>query len=488
MIIFILVGFLGCADQQEATPDQIIADDTGAGIDARLTPYLQQALTHFDLPGLAVGIVQDGQVVYARGFGFESLANRQPVTIRTLFHMASISKPFVATAVMQLVEEGEINLDDPVTKYLPYFRLQGHDHSQITIRQMLTHTSGMPDVEDYQWDKPVYDEGALERYVRSLADQQPVHPPGETFRYSNMAFECLGDLIGKVSGMTFADYVKQNILDPSGMTASTFLKPEHLPELWAAPHLRTLVTFTWDGYPYNRMHGPSSTLHSSALEMCRWAEINMNRGERAGQRILPAVAYDELWRPQADAGRSRQVGLSWFIGEYKGEKTISHGGGDVGFNTMLVMLPERKTAVVVLCNFIPAPVEMIAYAAVDILLGQEPPQLRPPLASLKVLAELKTTGREAAVQLWHSLYQTDPEGYDFSPQQFFQIMQTAVLLDREADAADLARFIRNVLPENALSGAVSVLAEYAAQNPQNRAAAAALQIFQSDEPDPTTGH
>jgi CubicO group peptidase (beta-lactamase class C family) len=113
--------------------------------------------------------------------------------------MPSISKPFVATAIMQLVEKGKIDLDAPVVTYLPYFKLDSEQYKVITIQHMLSHVSGMPDVMDYEWDKPQYDAGALERYVRSLAEEKTRRKPGENFAYSNMAFECLGNVIAKVS-------------------------------------------------------------------------------------------------------------------------------------------------------------------------------------------------------------------------------------------------------------------------------------------------
>jgi len=260
--------------------------------------------------------------------------------------------------------------------------------------------------------------------------------PGEKFAYSNMAFECLGALIAQVAGLSFDDYVKKHVLDPAGMSESSFLKPQHLPETWAAPHVRTLATWAWDGYPYHRAHGPSSTLHSSALEMCRWAITNLSRGSYGGRKILDSASYDLLWRPWADTGDGRQVGLSWFLGEHRGEKTVSHGGGDTGFNTYLVMLPERRAAVAVLCNLIPAPVKALAHAAVDILLGYEPVPLLP-YASLGVCKTLGAEGLEAAVAQWNSLKAHHPDEYDFGAAQF-DSLYNAVSLDRVQDAESIA--------------------------------------------------
>src|SRR5882672_1267063 len=170
----------------------------------QLQPLLEQFVQWQEIPGLAIGIVENDQLVYAHAFGLKHLGRpTDPLTTRSLFHMASITKPFVGTAIMQLVERGIVDLDAPVAKYLPYFRLADDRYNSITVRQMVTHTSGMPDVEDYEWDKPQYDDGALERYVRSLTDQKLLFAPGERVQYSNMAFEILGDVVAKVSGESF---------------------------------------------------------------------------------------------------------------------------------------------------------------------------------------------------------------------------------------------------------------------------------------------
>jgi len=138
----------------------------------------------FELSGLAVGIVKKGENAYTKGFGVKNIATREPITPTSLFHMASISKTFVCTAIMQLIEKGKISLSAPVVTYLPYFKLDDDRYSSITIQQMLSHLSGMPDVDSYHWDQPEYDDGALERYVRSLSHNKLIAAPGEKFSYS----------------------------------------------------------------------------------------------------------------------------------------------------------------------------------------------------------------------------------------------------------------------------------------------------------------
>jgi len=198
---------------------------------------------------------------------------------------------------------------------------------------MVTHTSGMPDVDDYEWEKPQYDDGALERYVRSLGSLKLEFAPGERFRYSNMAFEILGDVIAKVSGESFDEYVQHHILTPLGMKDSTLLVKQADPKLLAWGHElgNGGVPFPSKVYPYNRIHSPSSDLHSNVLDMARWAMANMNRGELDGARILKTSTYDTMWKPAAEfGGKPSPAGISWFVEEYRGTKMISHGGGDTG--------------------------------------------------------------------------------------------------------------------------------------------------------------
>ena len=479
-LAFIFV-FLSCNKPQEQPAEDIIKGNLEIDLQTKLESFINEIVEAYDLPGLAIGIVKDNEIAYAKGFGFKNIETREPITTTTHFHMASISKPFVATAIMQLVEKGKIDLNAPAITYLPYFKLDGEQYKEITIQQMLSHVSGMPDVQDYEWDKPQYDPGALERYVRSLTDEKMRGKPGERYAYSNMAFECLGDVIGKVSGMPFADYEKEYILDPSGMKESTFLKPEGLPENWASPHLSTMQTLVWDGYPFNRMHGPSSTLHSNVVEMCSWAIINMNRGTFKGKKILNPASYEKLWEPMVQTGASgirQSVGLSWFIGEYKGEKAIGHGGGDVGFNTMFIMLPEKTIAVVVLCNFIPAPVEEVSLAALDIINGTEPRELKPP-ARIRVLKTLGDRGVEAAVQEWNSLKQDYPEKYDFGEQQFLNPAGMAVELDRVEDSKDIMKLCLELLSETSLNYAAAYIKHYLKTHPENKAAAVVLDMFEN---------
>lgn len=323
-------------------------------IQTSLEPLIQTTLTEKKAPGYAIGIIKNNQLIYARGFGLAKLGSQKNITPQSLFHMASVTKPFVATSIIQLVEAGKIDLDASPTKYLPYFRLKDERYRNITIRQMLSHTSGIPDVTDYHWDKPEYDDKALERFVRGLSNQQLVFTPGEKFAYSNTAYEVLGDVIAKVSGESFEDYVQHYILTPLGMKKSTLLLREADGQLLTTPHVTEHGNVVISKiFPYNRAHAPSSTLYSNIEDMSRWAIANMNRGELDGKRILKASTYDLLWKPVAAAGQSKNlnVGLSWFIQAAEGHRFVLHSGGDTGFESLIILAPDDKVAVIAMGNY-----------------------------------------------------------------------------------------------------------------------------------------
>ena len=333
-------------------------------------PFLRKTMEEHNVPGFTIGVVKDGTVVYSRAFGMKNLDTREKLTTHSLFHQASLTKPFVGTAIMQIVEKGKVNLEDPVIKYLPYFRLKDKRYKTITIRQMVTHTSGMPDVQDYECYNPVYDEGALERYVRRLGNEQLIAAPGEKYRYSNMAFEVLGDLIAKVSGMSFEDYVQQNILAPLKMKHSTLLKQKADTKLMSTPHVkegdRIVVSKI---YPYNRMHAPSSTLISNTVDMSRWAIANLNRGELDGSRILKESTYEVMWKPGSDVSTS--IGISWKLGKHGNYQIVSHAGRDTGYRSFIMLVPEKSLGIVASTNYDRTPIENIMEAALTISLGEE---------------------------------------------------------------------------------------------------------------------
>lgn len=321
-----------------------------------LEPFITRALRDNKEPGLAVGIVEDGQLRYAHGFGeMVTGVPQYAITKSTLFHVSASAKPLIATAIMQLVEQGKMDLDSPVSKYLPYFRLKDARSQQITVRQMLTHTSGMPNVDSYRKELPEYSDGALEQYVRSLQDTELLSEPGTKYAYSNIAYDILGDLIAKVSGKTIEDYIETSIFQPLGMRASTMLLDRVNMENFANGYTQSLsglltpVSHSSD----TRIHTPSSNLYSSVMDITKWAMANLNRGELDGHRILQESSYDVLWKPLREHGKvqpDRFVGMGWFIADRDGQVIISQDGTGNGFQSAIRLLPKRKAAVIVMVN------------------------------------------------------------------------------------------------------------------------------------------
>ncbi len=336
----------------------------------RLDAVVTQVASDHDVPGLSVALVRNGEVVYGRSLGVSNIDAGGAVTCRSLFHMASVTKTFVGIALMQLAERGKIDLDARIVDYLPYFELTDRRYRDITVRQMMSHTSGMPDVLDYEWENPSFDDGALEEYVRGIADQHLIADPGEVFSYSNMAYEVLGDVIAKVSGQSFEDYVEEAILGPLAMKSSRLMVRQANQRLVTTPHLSRL-----DGgvrvsgvFPYNRKHAPSSTLVSNTFEMTQIARALLNGGELNGKRILQAASIDAMWSPQM----RDDVGLSWFFSKRHGERVVSHDGHDRGFRSYLALIPKRQMAVVVSSNYDAAPVVGLGRAVLDVALGFTP--------------------------------------------------------------------------------------------------------------------
>jgi CubicO group peptidase (beta-lactamase class C family) len=385
----------------------------------RLLEFIQQFMEVHEIPGLAAAVINNGNVLLAKGFGVRSLESELPVTSTSLFHMASISKPFSATAIMQLVEKGMVSLDTRVVDVLPYFKMDDPRLPTITIQQMLSHVSGIPDVADYEWGNPYSADDALEKYVRSLGSKKLLFDPGTDFSYSNTAFEVLGDVIGKVSGRPFEEYIQQNIFQPAGMKNSTFLRSEVPAELAVAPHIRLIENQVGPIYPYNRAHAPSSTFHTHAEDACRWMMINLNRGELEGQRILTRESYDLLWKSFFRADEEQQVGLSWFLTEHQDLLTIGHGGSDNGFRSQLWMIPEKNIGVTVMTNINPAPMDILASHLLDILLELPPKPVLSP--AVFPIAKAYAQGGLPAAREQMSICLAESEQYELRVESFMQL-------------------------------------------------------------------
>ncbi len=339
----------------------------------KIEEYVNKMRFYYDIPGISAGISYKGDLIYKKGFGYKNIETGKEVSGDTIFHIASVAKLFVGTAIMQLNEKGLIDIDHPIVEYLSYFSVDDSGCESITIRQMLSHTSGIPDVEDYEWDKPQTDEDALERYVKSLKGIRLLWEPGYKFSYSNIAYDILGHLIAKISGMSFENYIKENIFKPLGMTNSSFLTYKRDMDQIAAPHIKDSDkhVILSPVFPYNRIHSPSSTLTTDVEDIHKWASANLNKGILDGSRILDQGTYQQMWHPVISINEREEIGLSWFMRTYKSKRLLGHEGSDTGFRSSFAIIPEENISVSVYANLQSAPTRRIQQGIVDILFDAE---------------------------------------------------------------------------------------------------------------------
>lgn len=369
----------------------------------------------YKLPALAVGIIKDDKIIYAKGFGVRSLSSQEAVTTKSIFHMASVSKPFTATAIMQLVEQRKIDLDKPLVSYLPYFTMLDKRYKDITIRQMLNHTSGLADVEDYEWDKPQFDVEAAERYSREFNNDSLDFAPGTDYSYSNTAFNILSDVIAKVSGLTFEDYLKTHIFEPVGMTNSTFYQPDVPKSLATQPHIfdQSFKVKVSPTYPYNRIHAPSSTLQSNIEDMLKWAQLYLNKGTIMGKQVFSESTYEQLIKAQVSIGGKDSICISWFSRSLGTYKKYEHNGGDLGYKTHFAFLPEKSMAVVVMTNGHYFPAWISADTFLQLVLDEKPLQPWAIPIHLKLSEHILTDGVEKCKEIYFYEKENNPEQYLF---------------------------------------------------------------------------
>lgn len=352
---------------------------------------VKNAMTANEIPGIAVGVIQDNALVYENGFGVRNLDTGDPMTSRSVMSMASVSKAFTAAAIMQLIETGKMRVEDSFVTHVPYFEMEDPRYKDITVRHLLAHNSGMPELTPdmffSEWDDPWTDEGAAERYVRSFKTGVMLNqePGGDQFRYSDFGYDILADLIHKVSGELFEDYCHGHFFEPLQMNDSTFLFSEIAPEALVAAHIRDEdgTPVVWDNFPYDRKHAPSSCLHSNVVDMSNWALAHMNHGELNGNRILQPKNQAQLWEvlfPWGGEDALKAYGWGWELGDIEGEPLVTSFGGQPGVQTVVALLPEKGLGVIVLGNILgtlqpdgndPYVVGDLAFWALDKLLKGE---------------------------------------------------------------------------------------------------------------------
>lgn len=297
-----------------------------------------------DQPGAAAIVVKDGQVLFRKGYGMANLELGVKVEPQMIFRLGSITKQFTAVCILMLYEQGELDLQDELTRFLPDYPTGGR---KITIEHLLTHTSGIKSYTSLPEWLPLWRKDmTLDELIDLFKDQPFDFEPGEKFLYNNSGYILLGAIIEKVSGMRYAAFVQAHIFEPLGMTSSLYDNPERI-----VPQRVSGYSPGQDGpinTPYLSMTQPyaAGALASSVDDLARWDAALLNN------RLIKAETLELAYRPYTLLnGESTGYGFGWGISEHAGMRLIEHGGGINGFTTGGVRIPSEKIYAAVLTNF-----------------------------------------------------------------------------------------------------------------------------------------
>ena len=326
--------------------------------------YVKAEMQRQRIPGLALAVIKDGEIVLARGYGFANVELQAPVKPETVFQSGSVGKQFTATAVMMLVEEGKISLDDKINKY---FTDAPESWQNITVRHLLTHTAGTTDYpQDFDFRRD-YTEDEL---LRRAAGIPLAFQPGEKWSYSNLGYLMLGILIHKITGEFYGDFLQTRIFKPLGMTTARIIseadiipnraagyrlvKGELKNQEWVSPTLNT----TADG-----------ALYLTVYDMAKWDAALYT------ERLLKKSSLEQMWTPvKLKNGKTQNYGFGWFLNEVQGHHIIEHSGSWQGFKAFIARYVDDKLTVVLFVNLAQSDQAKIAHGVAAIYT----PDLAPP--------------------------------------------------------------------------------------------------------------
>ena len=334
----------------QAPPPDVAADADVQAAQRLFTAWLEGQMLSRRLPGIAIGVVADQELVWSKGFGLADTANKVAMTPQTKFRMASHSKLFTATAIMQLRERGLLRLDDPVAKHLPWFAVTPAEaeDAPITIEELLTHSSGLPREAGSHWT--TFEFPTTEQLRKLMAARHAPYSPEVRWKYSNLAYSIAGLVIEAVSGQTWADYVQQHIYQPLGMTNSSVDK--NVPGL-AVGYNRLMPDNSRATNPFVDARGMAAAtgITSTVEDMAKFVSAQFRKGKMAGRQILSTGSLREMHRV-------RMLENSWTSGNAIGFSVrrerdkiyVSHGGSYPGYQTNTLLQLDGKVGVIVLTN------------------------------------------------------------------------------------------------------------------------------------------
>jgi len=369
-----------CCAQESSTRPNTKPDL--AAIIAEFDQYVSKAQSEWRVPGLAVAVIKDDQVLLSKGYGLRRVGAPDPVDQHTLFAIASNSKAFTAAALAILVDEGKLKWDDRVNTILPWFRLKNeYATREIRIRDLLCHRSGLGTFSgDLLWWGTDY---STKEILERSAQLEPATSFRSSYGYSNLMFLAAGEVVVAVSGKSWPDFIQERIFTPLNMNR-TVCSVRNLLELenFAIPHKtladqsQPIAWMNWDNMV------AAGGIISNADDMARWLKLQLRHGKlSADKRVFSEEACHQMWqahtsiplplKPSArfSSVHFRSYGLGWALNDYLGRKTIGHGGGYDGMNSQVLMVPEEKIGVVVLTNSLTPISSLLAYRALDSLMG-----------------------------------------------------------------------------------------------------------------------
>jgi len=313
-----------------------------------LDKWITQTVRDKHQPGLAAGIVYDGELIWSKGYGYANVEEKIPVTADTRFRIASITKTFTATAILQLRDAGKLGLDDPLSKHLTWFKLQYPGAPAITLRHLLTHTSGLPrDADIPHWTEDCFQPWG--EVVAATQKREPVMPPGLEYKYSNLGYTLLGGVVEAVSGETWAGYLQTHILDPLAMRATIVTPKGEEPNL-AIGYLSFDADFVRPAAPFVATNGfsPSASMASSVNDLAKYARFHLGLDNTG---VLSPHTLRDMHRVHW-LESNWQSGYGLGIGIYRiGEWTTSgHSGGYKGYLTQFRLFREQKVGIIILTN------------------------------------------------------------------------------------------------------------------------------------------
>jgi CubicO group peptidase (beta-lactamase class C family) len=337
-----------------------------SGVPADLDTYVANSMKTFDVPGLAVAIVKDGKVVVAKGYGVRKMGDPTPVDENTMFGIGSNTKAFTTAALAGLMDEGKLSWDDPVYQRLPGFVMYDpYVSHEMTIRDLLTHRSGMGLGEGdlLFWPQTTY---TRDEIIYKLRFMKPASSFRSHYAYDNLLYMTAGQIIPAVTGVSWDDYIRQQIFEPLGMNHSNVSNAAFKPgDDRAFPHSRVDGKLQVIRFEVLDNAGPAGAINSSAADMAKWVQLQLKRGKFVGRegRLFSEQRSKEMWSPQTIlpigdypsplAGLKpnfADYALGWMVRDYHGRKLVGHTGGVGGFVSRVMLVPEENLGVVVLTN------------------------------------------------------------------------------------------------------------------------------------------